>query len=87
MEAPPYGSHHRPARKPGGMRVKLVRDQFHHWIIVPAVADATGLAWSGSRWVPIGGAVQISNFETAFQAVSYAVGAGFDVVEIEPAKH
>ena len=60
-------------------RVKLRQDLFNRWIITPA--DAGGFAWSGSRWVPIGGSVQVCNFDTETQADSYATGAGFEVDE------
>jgi hypothetical protein len=67
------------------MRVTLQQDLFDRWIIV-AVTDRgeiveglTGLAWSGSRWVPIGGNVQISNFDTRSEAENYAKGYGFTI--------
>jgi len=53
---------------------------FKRWIIVPAdEMDPPRLAWSGSRWVPIGGSVQVCNFDERSHAESYATGAGFDV--------
>jgi hypothetical protein len=48
--------------------------QFHRWIIVSQLNEK--FAWSGSRWVQIGGDVQICNFESAEAAHSYAKEAG-----------
>jgi hypothetical protein len=63
-------------------QVKLVRSLFDRWIIVPAAQEReAGLAWSGSRWMPIGGPVQVCNFGTHSQAAGYATSLGFEVVE------
>jgi hypothetical protein len=63
-------------------QVKLVRSLFDRWIIVPVAPEPeAGLAWSGSRWVPIGGPVQVCNFDTDSQAAGYATNLGFEVVE------
>jgi hypothetical protein len=61
--------------------VRLHREPFfRRWIIVPAdELDRPRLGWSGSRWVPIGGPVQISNFDERSHAESYAASAGFEV--------
>jgi hypothetical protein len=60
-------------------RVKLARDLFDRWIIVPAHEALPDLAWSGSRWVPIGGPVQICNFVSRGDAETYAESAGLEV--------
>lgn len=60
-------------------RVKLVPWLFGRWLIVPA-QEPDGFAWSGSRWVPIGGAVQVCNFDTESQAAGYATSMGFEIV-------
>jgi hypothetical protein len=59
-------------------RVKLVRDLSERWIIVPAHDALPDLAWSGSRWVPIDGPVQICNFVSRGDAETYAESAGFE---------
>jgi hypothetical protein len=60
-------------------RVKLARDLSEHWIIVAAHEALSDLAWSGSRWVPIGGPVQICTFVSRGDAETYAESAGFEV--------
>lgn len=62
-------------------RVRLVQSLFDRWIIVPAQEPAGDFAWSGSRWVAIGGPVQVCNFDTESQAAGYATSLGFEVVE------
>lgn len=63
----------------------LSKDAFGRWIVVNA-NDKT-LAWSGSRWVahergvPAGG-VQVSNFESAEEAWSYARSAGLTPIRL-----
>ena len=52
---------------------------FRRWIITQYENEEC--AWSGSRWVPIGGCVQICNFDSRAQADSYATGAGLCVIE------
>jgi hypothetical protein len=62
--------------------VKLERGLFDRWIIVPVLCPVPGKwAWSGSRWVPLDGPVQICNFDTEAQAAGYATGAGFEVTK------
>lgn len=61
-------------------RVKLVRNLSERWIIVAAHEALPDLAWSGGRWVPIGGPVQICNFASRGDAETYAESAGFEVV-------
>jgi hypothetical protein len=53
----------------------LRKNPFGRWIVVNA--EYPWLAWSGSRWVPLGGNVQISNFEWRTEAVRYASEFGF----------
>lgn len=43
---------------------------FDRWVILHPV-DA-GRAWSGMRWVPVNGTVQICNFGTKEEAEAYA---------------
>ena len=62
-------------------RVRLVQSLFDRWIIVPEPASAAHFAWSGSRWVPIGGRIQVCNFDTESAAAGYATSLGFEVIE------
>jgi hypothetical protein len=48
----------------------LTTHRWGHWIIVQP--DNPRMAWSGSRWVPIDGDVQICNFESVGLAIEYA---------------
>jgi hypothetical protein len=64
-------------------RVKLVRNLSERWIIVAAHEALADLAWSGARWVPIGGPVQICNFASRGDAEAGAESAGFEVVRNE----
>ena len=65
---------------PPNERCRLRQEHiFKRWIITHL--DNDELAWSGSRWVPIGGSVQICNFDTRGQADGYASSLGFQVVE------
>lgn len=61
------------------MKCKLVQCVFKRWLVVHP-EDET-LAWSGSRWVPIFGPVQVSNFDTKSAAAGYATSLGFEVVQ------
>lgn len=61
------------------MKCKLVRCVFNRWLVVNA--ENENLAWSGSRWVPIFGTVQVSNFDTRSAAAGYATSFGFEVVD------
>lgn len=63
-----------------GSRVRLVCGLFDRWIIVPEFGR-NDFAWSGSRWVPIGGPVQVCNFDTRSAAEGYATSLGFEVVD------
>jgi len=53
--------------------------QFNRWAVLKA--DDLSLAWSGSRWVPIFGNVQVSNFSTAADAKDYAKEFSFEVID------
>lgn len=55
-------------------RYVLGVNQFMRWIIVQRLDQK--LAWSGSRWVPILGDIQICNFESPEEAHAYAKEAG-----------
>jgi len=68
------------------MKVKLHRDLFDRWIIVPAEYPGV-LGWNGSRWVPSGGPVQVCNFDTREQARDYAREYGFTLPEFDNAEH
>lgn len=50
---------------------------FNRWILVDSEER---LGWSGSRWVPIDGDMQISNFDTRSEAREYAANQGFEVL-------
>lgn len=53
---------------------------FDRWIIVPHLCKAPGdWAWSGSRWVPIDGSVQVCNFSTKDEARDYCREYGFEL--------
>lgn len=56
---------------------RLVQSIFDRWILVD---PDKRLGWSGSRWVPIFGDVQVSNFDTRDDARDYAVRQGFEVL-------
>lgn len=64
-------------------RVRFMRFLFDRWIIVPASAPIAlpGFAWSGSRFVPIDGPIQICNFESESAARGYATSLGFEIAE------
>jgi hypothetical protein len=68
-------------------RVVLKKNLFGRWIII--LADEAGLAWSGSRWVPVtsdglpAGAVQVSNLNTQDEAYEYARSFNFVIVSVE----
>src|SRR5438270_240178 len=63
-------------------RYVLLQDPFLRFIIVHSVMVLDGklntniVAWSGSKWVPIGGAFQVCNFRSPESAHSYAKEAG-----------
>lgn len=52
------------------MKYRLVAGLFDRWIIRHPWDD--NLAWSGMRWVPIKGDVQICNFGSEQEARKYA---------------
>ncbi len=49
---------------------------FNRWVVLKA--DDLSLGWSGSQWVPLYGNVQVSNFDTDFDAIMYALDCGFE---------
>jgi hypothetical protein len=49
---------------------------FGRWILLQQTNQK--LAWSGSRWVPIGGDVQLCNFDSAEAAHFYASEVGLE---------
>ena len=65
------------------MRVKLLQNVLHRWIIV--LVENERLAWSGSRWVPIDqdglpvGDDKLSSFTDPKEAIFYAENLGFEV--------
>jgi hypothetical protein len=65
------------------VRVKLRQNLSLLWIIVSTEND--GLAWAGSRWVPIDrdgislSEVKVAHFATAEDAVAYAQSIGFEI--------
>lgn len=52
---------------------------FNRWVLLNA--NDLSLGWSGSRWVPLFGPVQVSNFGTSGEAKMYAEQFGFEVVD------
>ena len=64
-------------------RVKLVPNLSERWVIVAAHEALPDLAWSGARWVPIGGPVWVCDFASRSDAETYAESAGFEVVRNE----
>lgn len=60
------------------MNVYIRQHLFDRWIVIDG--EHTELAWSGSTWVPIGGNVQVSNFDSWEEAAAYAESFGFTVV-------
>lgn len=55
-------------------RYVLGKNRFERWIIISESHPM--LAWSGSRWVPMNGSVQICNFESPEAACFYAQEVG-----------
>ena len=66
-------------------RVRLRQSAFDRWIVVEAANE--GMAWSGSRFVPItmdglpASDVQVSNLDTREEAAAYAKMFGFEVTD------
>lgn len=61
--------------KPNHCRVKM--SLMDRWIIVNAIDE--NLAWSGSRWVSIGGNVAVCNFGSIVEAVAYTEMNGLEI--------
>lgn len=61
------------------MRYFIRQSLFERWVIVQAANERFG--WSGLRWVPIGGQVQVCNFDSAHDADQYARRHGLTPVE------
>lgn len=59
-------------------KCKLQQWLFDRWILVNAGNE--DLAWSGSRWVEIGGSVQVCNFDTQTEAREYANEFGLEII-------
>jgi hypothetical protein len=57
-------------------RYLLGRNRLQQWILV--WEHDKHFAWSGSRWVPIIGDVQICNFESPEAAHFYAIEIGLE---------
>jgi uncharacterized protein YuzE len=53
---------------------KMRKDIFDRWIIIHA--DNPNIGWSGSRWVYVGGATQLANFDNEEEGRAYALKMG-----------
>jgi hypothetical protein len=56
-----------------------MRNLFGRWTVT--CAEDPDLGWSGRRWVPFDGYVQISNFPTREDAIAYGKKAGLVLCE------